>query len=255
MGIFSFLDPALNFVFSPLLSISYFWGITIFSIIVSVVITLVYKYTTDQSLMKQLKDEMKELQKEIRELKHDPKKAMEVQKRMMGTNMKYMTHSFKPMIFTFIPIILIFGWMNAHLAYEPIMPGQEFLLTAVFSGDVSGNASLVNIPEGIIMLSERTKEIKAGEAVWALEGGEGRYLLEVEYKGENYIKQLLVTEEKAYSPVMETVRNGGGLKMLKLSNKPVKVVNLFGWEIGWLGTYIIISIISSVLIRKAMKVY
>ena len=256
MGIFSFLDPALNFIFSPLLSMSYFWGITIFAVIIGAIITLIYKYTTDQDLMKQLKGELKEFQKEIKELRHDPKKAMLVQKQMMGTNMKYMTQSFKPMLFTFIPIILIFGWMNAHLAFEPLTPGQQFVLTAAFNnGEASGDISLGEVPEGITLLSDKTQEIKANKAEWALEGEEGNYLLELKYEEKSFTKELKITNEKSYAPPLERVLGGESLKTLTLSNKPVKVINLFGWKIGWLGTYIIISIIVSMLLRKWMKVY
>ncbi len=228
----SFLDPMLNAIFSPLLSISYFWGITIFSIVVAVLITLIYKYTTDQDLMKQLKGELKDFQKQIKELRHDPAKAMSVQKQMMSTNMKYMTQSFKPMLFTFIPIILIFGWMNAHLAYQPIMPGQEFTLTAIFeNGEIDGGITLGELPEGITLLSDRTQTITANKAEWAMEGDEGNYLLEINYNDLSFTKELKITPYKAYAPVVELVRNGNELKSLTLSNKPVKVMNIFGWKI------------------------
>jgi uncharacterized membrane protein (DUF106 family) len=110
MGFFSFLDPVMDVVFGWLLNLSYFWAIFILSFVLAIMISLIYKYTTNQSLMKDLKMEIKELQKETKTLKHDPKQMMSVQKKAMETNMKYMMHSMKPMIFTFIPIIIIFIW-------------------------------------------------------------------------------------------------------------------------------------------------
>ena len=73
--------------------------------LITLLITLIYKFTTDQDLMKQLKAELKELQAEMKALKSEPEKAMEVQKRAMQTNMKYMMQSMKATLFTFIPII------------------------------------------------------------------------------------------------------------------------------------------------------
>ena len=104
------MDPVLR----PLLYLSPFWGILIISFLVSLIISVIYKYVTDQNLMKQLKAEMKEFQKEMKELRQHPEKMMEVQKKAMETNMKYMTQSFKPTLFTFIPIIIIFSWLSAH---------------------------------------------------------------------------------------------------------------------------------------------
>ena len=253
MGIFSFLDPVLNFLFDPLLGLSYFWAILILSLLISLLITLIYKWTTDQNLMKQLKQETKELQKEMKQLKAHPEQMTKVQKKMMETNMKYMTKSFKPMLYTFLPIILIFGWMNAHLAYIPLAPGQEFIVTTVFTDSNLGNVSMT-VPEGITLLSGATQTIAAKEASWAMKGDEGEYLLEVTYRGQSYTKNMQITTEKVYAPVQKRVRDGE-LRAIVIQNKPVKILNLFGWKLGWLGTYIIFSIISSMGFRRMLKVY
>src|SRR3989338_11338561 len=135
----------LNIIFAPLLKLPVLWVVIILSFIVSVIIIVITKYTTDQTLMKKLKDDIKDYQKQIKELKGNPAKAMEVQKKAMELNMKYMMHSLKPTIITFIPIILIFGWMSATFAYDGINPNQEFSVTAVF-GNANGEAGLT-VPE------------------------------------------------------------------------------------------------------------
>src|SRR3989344_7479675 len=129
-------ENLLNPVFNPLLNLNPAIGILIISFILALLITVIYKYTTNQSLMKDLKNELKELQKEIKELRNEPQKAMAVQKKAMETNMKYMMHSFKSMIFTFIPVIIIFGWLNGHLAYMPLQPNEEFTVTAIFDKNI-----------------------------------------------------------------------------------------------------------------------
>ena len=68
----------------------------------------------------------------MKQHKDNPQKLLEIQKNAMEKNLEYMKHSFKPMIFTMIPILLIFGWLNAHLAYEPIRPEELFGVTATF---------------------------------------------------------------------------------------------------------------------------
>jgi uncharacterized membrane protein (DUF106 family) len=122
MAFENFLDP----VFSPLLYLHPFISVTILSFLISLIIIVIYKYTTNQTLMKSLKDELKALQAEMKLLKDQPQKMMEVNKRAMETNMKYMMHSFRSTLFTFIPIIFIFSWMSANYAYEPIAPGENF---------------------------------------------------------------------------------------------------------------------------------
>ena len=100
----TFLDP----VFNPLLGLAPVWIIMIIALIISVLVTLIYKFTTNQSLMKDLKQELKEFQKEIKALRDKPEQALAVQKKAMETNMKYMSHSMKSTLFTLLPVIIIF---------------------------------------------------------------------------------------------------------------------------------------------------
>ncbi len=73
MSITSFLDP----VFNPLMNIIPTpWNLIIFSLALSVAMTLAYKYITDQKLMKELKDEMKIYQNEMKEFKDNPEKML-----------------------------------------------------------------------------------------------------------------------------------------------------------------------------------
>ena len=74
----NFLNPILG----PLLNLPTLWAVIILSFLISLIITVVYKYTTNQDLMKQLKGEMKEFQREVKELKKEPDRAMTVQKNL-----------------------------------------------------------------------------------------------------------------------------------------------------------------------------
>ncbi len=245
----SFLNPILN----PLLQLPVLWVVIIISLVIAVIVTLVYKLMTNQDLMKQLKDELKEFQKEMKELKAHPEKMMEVQKKAMQTNMKYMSHSMRSTLVTFVPIILLFGWMNANIAYDPILPGQEFTITAAFAANTAGTISL-DAPEGIFIDGNSTKQIEDGKVVWVLKGDNGEYLLEYAFNNEKHSQEVLITESQAYKPVITKIKESR-LKTLEISNRPTKVLDLGFWKVGWLGAYIIFSIIFSMLLRKVLKVY
>lgn len=243
-----FLDP----VFSPLLNLPTLWAVILLSFFISLIITLIYKYVTDQNLMKQLKEEMKEFQKQIKELKKEPEKAMQVQKQSMKTNMKYMTLSMKSTLYSFIPIILIFGWMSANFAYDPILPGQEFTTTVTFKEGAQGKIEL-SVPEGITINGRAKKDIRDREAKWLLSGERGEYLLEYIFNGKKYGKELLIAE-KQYKTPLKNIRDEY-VKSIQIDHNKKILLNLFGWKMGWLATYIIFSIIFSIIVRKVIKVY
>ena len=247
-------ESILNPIFSPLLKIPALLAVVIMSIIASLIVILVYKYTTDQDLMKRLKDEIKEFQKEMKELKQHPEKMMQVQKKAMQTNMKYMAQSMKATLITFIPVILIFSWMSSNFAYEPIIPNQEFTTSAIFEKGFLGQIEIV-APTGIKINGDAVKKIEGQEASWLLKGTKGEYLLEYKVNGNSYTQQVLITDEQAYKPVSTPVKNSQ-LKELRIGNKK-KIVLPIGYKdwLGWLGTYIILSIILSIVLRKVMKVY
>ena len=122
------LDSFFNLIFGWSINISPLFGIGVVAFIFTLIVTLIYKYTTDQSFMKSVKEEMKDLQKQMKEHKEDHKKVMELQKVVMEKNMKYMMHSFKPMLFTFIPVILVFGWLRtAYTDMGPVLFGLSWI--------------------------------------------------------------------------------------------------------------------------------
>jgi len=246
-------ESFLNTIFGPLLNLPTLWAVILLSFLISLIITVVYKYTTNQDLMKQLKDEMKEFQREIKELKKEPEKAMLVQKKSMQTNMKYMMQSMKSTLYSIVPIIIIFSWMSANFAYDPILPGQDFTTTVVFEEGAEGVIEL-SIPEGLTIDGSARKEVKDGEVKWILNGYEGEYLLEYKFEGEKYGKEILITKENRYKEPILSLK-GSLIKSIKIDNNPKKILNLFGLKLSWLWTYILFSIIFSILVRKIIKVY
>ncbi len=252
-----FLDPVLNPILQPLLDLSPLWAVAILSFVITLVITLAYKYFTDQNEMKRLKDKQKEYQKEMKGLRDKPDEMMKKQKEAMKLNMEYMKHSFKVTFITFIPIILIFGWMNAHLGYEPIYPEETYSITASFAEEVSGEAELT-APKGTEIVNENNKqEIKNGKATWKLRSSEGDHILSVKVGKVEESKKVLITKSLRYEEELAQFEHSD-IEQIKINYKKLKPLgktSLFGWHPGWLGIYIILSILFSIVLRKVLKIY
>ncbi len=106
------LDSFFNFVFGWAISINSAFGLILISFIFTFLVTLAYKYFTDQDLMKQLKDDMKKLRKEMKEFRENPEKMIEIQKKSFEKSMQQMKMQFKPMLITLIPLLLLFSWLR-----------------------------------------------------------------------------------------------------------------------------------------------
>ena len=216
-------------------------------------IVVVYKYTTDQNLMKQLKDEMQAFQKQMKELREHPDQAMGVQKQAMETNMKYMMQSFKSTMYTLIPILLIFGWLNTHWAFAAIAPGQEFSVELKFDEKALGTIT-TSAPEGLDVLNDPSRNITDGSAIFTYKGVDGTYIIDYAFNGKPYTARALVTDSKRYENPIQVFKDGP-VQSISVGLKKLIVLDLFGWQLGWLGTYIICSIVFSMGLRKLFKVY
>lgn len=252
-----FLDQILNPVLQPLLNVSPFLGIITLAFIISLLITLAYKYLTNQTEMKRLKEEQKEYQKKMKELKSNPDEMMRVQKEAMSKNMEYMKHSFKPTLFTMLPILLIFSWMSAHLMYEPIFPDERYSITAQFDG-INGNAELL-VEEGTTILNDPIQTIANGVAIWNLKSASGEHFLTIKTKADQQTKKVLMTNELKYEPPVSTYDHSD-ITQIQINYNKLKplgdfTVPLFNWQPGWLGLYIILSIIFSMGLRKILKIH
>jgi uncharacterized membrane protein (DUF106 family) len=251
----SLLDPIL----SPLLLLYPVVAIGIMALVITIIINIITKLVTDQTLMKDLKDEMKALQKQMKELKDNPKKMMEVNKKFTEVNMKYMGKSMKSTLYTFIPIIIIFGWMSGHLAYEPIHPGEEFTVALEFAEGYTGPVNMSSLPE-LEYVSSRVQEVNAAQAVFVVKAPDpGEYRMTFSYGDFSSEHDVLISNEVEYlSPVMRQKDKYNPLKQIVVGNEKVKPLgdfSLFGWEPGWLATYIFFSLVFSLVLRRVMKIY
>lgn len=248
----AFLDP----VFNPVLALGPLWAIVLLSLIISLVIVLVYKFFTNQEEMKRLKDEQKEFRKRMNELKSNPEEMMKVQKEAMQKNFQYMKHSFKATLITMLPILLIFGWMNAHFAYEPIYPDETYSITAKFKQGVAGEAELIP-DEGTELLSNAKQPVNSATS-WNLKSTEGAHYLTVKVGELQQQKKVLITPDLEYEQPFTNYPHSD-IEQITVNYRKLRPLgpdfSLLGWQPGWLGMYIFLSIVFSLVLRKVMKVY
>lgn len=237
----------------PLIKISPFWAIVIISFSISLLTMFAFMIFTDQKAMKQLRDEVKELQKKMKEFKNNQKKVMEIQKQMMDKNMKYMKHSMKVTLFTLLPLILIFGWMNENLSYEPIRPNETFTITIAFDKNAVGTAQVVMLDDLSLLDNNATKQIDK-EVKWHFKGEAGSHLIEWRAAGKTYTMEVLISNEQEFAPAIKQI-NDNNVKFIRIDYQKKILFDFLGMKFGWLGTYIIFSLIFSSLLKKILNVH
>ena len=90
-------------------------SIIVFTFLITLILTLIYKFTTNQQRIKELRDEQKKLQEQIKQEK-DKDKLIDIQKEMLQKSSEMMKYTFKSMIITFIPVIIMFAYLKSLYA-------------------------------------------------------------------------------------------------------------------------------------------
>ena len=93
-------------------------SIGIFSVVVTLISTLVQKKLTDQEHLKSLKKRQKEIQKELRKTK-EPSIMQELNAEMLQLTGIMFKSSMKPMFVTIIPFLILFTWLRS--VYVPVL--------------------------------------------------------------------------------------------------------------------------------------
>ena len=246
MAFNTLLDPVLGWT----LALPLWAALLVLSLILTVIITIVYKFATDQAEMKGLKARIKELQAEMKKKRHDPKKMAKLQQEVMSVNLTYTKKSCKPTLYTFIPLILIFGWMNANLAFDPVLPDQPVLVVAELD-----SPSWVTLQTDLTVEGESRQQTAEQQVSWLVSGPPGDYVLRFVTDGGASATQRLVI---AGRPDDSVSRHASPFKQTLVryeKARPFGDFSLFGYRPGWLFTYILFSIALSIGLRKALKIH
>ena len=216
----TFLSP---FLLPLLNSLGTVWFVVLVSLFISLLTILVYKFTTDQTLMKNIRDDLKKMQDQMKKSMHDQKKVAALQKVMMDKQWTMMRHSFTSTFITMLPIIVLFGWLTAHLSYVPINEDVQFTVNVTFD-DYVGNVTLI-VPKEITIVGSATKEVSSN-VEWRMSGKTGEYLLEWTVGDKTYTKEVIITSEQRYADSVKVV-NDGVVKSITINYKKNIILNIF----------------------------
>lgn len=115
-GVHAALDPTVG----ALLLWNASWGLVLISALISLITSLLQKYTTDQETLKLIRSEQKLIAQQMKEFKGQPEKFLELQKKQMQLLPKTMEITLRPALYTAIPFILLIRWFSDYFTGESV---------------------------------------------------------------------------------------------------------------------------------------
>ena len=110
------VGAVLNPTAGALLTWNLTYGMLILVLLLSIFMTLIQKYTTDQKTIREIKEEQKKLQEDMKKFEVGSKEHTELSMKSMKFIGPMFKLSMRPIIYTAIPIILLFRWFSDYFA-------------------------------------------------------------------------------------------------------------------------------------------
>ena len=254
MPLAAVLDSLFGFLLNwpPLLAVL---SVSLFISILSLIVT---KFTTNQTEMKRLKEEIDANQKKMKTLRDKPEEMLALQRQTMTVNAQYFRHSLIPTLVMLIPLGLLFNWMGGHFGFEPLHPQEVFSATVTLEQKAAGDV-LVKPGEGLEVVGNDTLVLievegwfsSSKQATTQLKGVEGNHSVTFTANNQSVEKEIIITTTgKKYAPINEVYKDSV-ITSVELGNPKLQVF----WKLGWLGTYLISAILFISVLRKLLKVY
>lgn len=268
----SIFGKIFEIIFFPFRNMSPWIGMILISFLTALLMLFVFRFTSNQQGIKNVKNKIKAHLLEFRLFKDSLNILLKAQGKILRYNLKYIGYSAKPLLVMIIPLILILIQLNLWFGYNSITPGQK----AVLKAELEMNQSLldtefkIETSSGLVVETAPLRIEEKGEVNWRLHIKEaGIHELTLTVNGQRIVKQVAVAQSPLckISPVrirrnfMGELFNPGEAPLP--GNIPIKSVeitypsrsmNLFGWRIHWIIVYFTLSIIFGFAFKGVFKI-
>jgi uncharacterized membrane protein (DUF106 family) len=262
------LAKATDVVLAPFSGLPPIVGLTVVSLATAAAMLVVFKRTSNQARLADVKRSIHAALFEIRLFNDDLRAIMRAQLEILRHNATYLRLSLVPMLWVIVPLVLLIAQLQFHYGYAPLQPGDRVLLKVQLRQG-SGDAVSLEAPPQVRLDTPAVWFPASKEVVWRLLAVEpGHYDLRVKMGTESHVKQVHVAGGVVRrSPVRpeDSLMN----QVLYPSEPPLpddasvaaitvayeeQDVSIFGWDLNWMVVYFALSLIFAFALRRPFGV-
>ncbi len=259
--------------FAPLSKLPPAVSLWIVSALIGAAMLVIWKYTSNQDAIADVRARISANLLASRLFKDNLAVTFRAQRQILLQALRLMLYSIQPMLIMLVPFVLIMVQIGVRYEFKPLEVGEPIRVTVTMKneGDVMGVGSRIELPPGITANANdpcRAKKLRTID--WRLTPAEaGDYVL-VFGEGEDKVDVPIVVGSDRFERV-SMMRGGSFIDRLLYSTEPdvphsskfesVRVAYdhrttpiLFDWELHWLLTLLILSIVFALLIKPFTNV-
>ena len=248
-------------------------GLTVVSLLTSVLLLIVFKKTSNQKALEAVKRKIHACLFEIRLFNDDFRSIFRAQLEILRHNLTYLRYSTVPMIWTLPPLVLLIAQLQFHYGYESLRVGVPALVKATVGASDTGSKPAIQLEgsgPGLEIQEPPVWIPSLREMAWRIEPRTaGDYELRIVNGSESVTKSVRVMDGSDSVVRRSPLRVRGFLDELLYPAEaplpsdafesiavtyPEADVDVFGFELHWMIVYFVLSITFAFLLRGTFKV-
>jgi len=264
-----------DFVVFPFRGMPAIVGLTVISLLISVVMLIGFRAVSDQDALEEVKRRIYGGVYEIRLYKDDLRTIFVAQIGILRETMTYFRLSMVPMLWMMVPILIIVSQLQFQYGYESLEPGQTVLLRVEFTEEAAEGVSAtdgagvsLDVPDGVRVETPLVWIPSLREAGWRIAAeSPGEYELAISIGEETLTKSMRVSGttmlrspirpssllDQLIYPVEQPVPRGSTAEAIRLDYVEAEI-NMFGWHTHWIIAFFILTMVFAFALAKPLGV-
>lgn len=270
----SVLRPATVAVMGAFANMPPMVPLAVISAVLGVLAALAFKYTSNQAALKRVADRIRASLLAMRLYRDDTAVTFKAIGGLLGASLGRLWYSLSPMIVLIVPFVFIIAQLAMYYEFRPLRPGDKTLVEARVLPDQWDTLRDIRLtpPEGVSVLAKNRDE-HTSSVWWVIRADKAieTSLLKFQVGGVRADKQLVVSDHPERLHYVSPMRAGPSFwdRLLYPGEPPFSPASaiqsirvdyppnstpLLGWDVHWLITFLIVSIVGALIAKPFLKV-
>jgi len=266
------LRPAFDLLLLPFAAMPAMVGLVLVSLVVSVLMLVVFKRTSNQPALALVKRKIHAGIFEIRLFNDDLRAILRAQNEILRHNLTYLRLSLWPMLFLLPPLVLVIAQLQFHYGYQGLRPGERALLEVDLDRQAAAAARpqvALELPAGLRAETDAVWLPTQSQLVWRLVAErDGDYELGLAVAGAQHLSKTVRVTPRTVRLSPERVAAGffsqllypaepplpaGPVRSIRLSY-PEREIVVLGHGMNWMILFFGLSILFAFALRSLFTV-
>jgi uncharacterized membrane protein (DUF106 family) len=266
------LRPVFDLLLSPFRSLPAIVSLTLVSLVVSVLMLVVFKRTSNQAKLATVKRRIHAGLFEIRLFNDDLRAILRAQGEILRANARYLGLSLAPMIWILPPLVLVMAQLEFHYGYAGLAPGQRAVVSASLKDAAHGArpGATLEAPAGVSVETPALWMPSTQEVAWRIRAErEGDYDLTLSLAGAPAAtKSLCVSRavvrrsplrvsggfwDQLLYPAESPLPSSAPFRAIRVTY-PATDVDVFGLRLNWMIPFFGLSLVFAFALKGVFKV-